>query len=250
MRGAGFFFPINELGINTMKRFTFLIVAGLAALLCSPATAGQVITNGSFETGNFSGWTLTDGGNGGSEVTALNAPSNGIFPTPGASDGLFYAVTSQGGPGTHAFSQTFSTGGPVTSATLSFDMFVQTNAAETINPAGLTHTAGPNQHARVDILSATASALDTGAGVLQNFYIGIDGAPTQPYTSYSFDVTSLLSAGGTFQLRFAQSDNLGNFNLGVDNVSLVVGNVVPEPTSLVIFGLTTLGLVGVRRRRS
>ncbi|MCB1886550.1 MAG: PEP-CTERM sorting domain-containing protein [Rhodocyclaceae bacterium] len=234
-------------------RFRRTLLLGLAATLPAAAVHAapiELITNGGFETGTAAGWTLTDAGSGGTEVTSANAPSNGTFTTPGASSGTFYAVTSQGGPGTHALSQVFSVGAGAQSVVLSFDMFVQTQQLVNVNSAGLDHTATPNQHARVDILTSTAGAFETGPGVLANFYLGIDGLPTQPYTSYQFDVTSLLSAGGTFALRFAQVDNLGNFNMGVDNVSLLLTTAdVPEPSSLALFGIALAGL-GYRRRKA
>ena len=220
----------------------------LLAVLLSPMAANAVpielITNGSFETGDATGWTIDNAGSGDIAITNNNAPPNSVFPTPGASDGSFYAVSYQGGPGVHALSQTF-TAGAFSSLILTFDMFVQTNATETINPAGLTYTEGANQHARVDLLSFGAGAFDTGPSVVQNFYIGIDGRPTQPYTSYSFDLTGLLNPGDSYILRFAQADTLGNFNLGVDNVSLVAQ--VPEPGTLALLGIGLFGM-GLARR--
>lgn len=229
------------------KEYSLLL--GLALLLptiAAHSASTQLVTNGGFETGSLVGWTATDAGAGGTEVTSTNAPSNDIFSTVGPSSGSFYAVTSQDGPGTHAISQLFNVEAGAQSIILSFDMFVQSFEALAINPAGLDHNAEPNQHARVDILTGTAGAFDTGAGVLANFYLGIDGTPTQPYTSYLFDVTSLLSGGGTFALRFAQVDNQGNFNLGVDNVS-ILSTSVPEPASLTLAVIGLFGL-GVSRR--
>jgi hypothetical protein len=83
-----------------------------------------------------------------------------------------------------------------------------------INPAGLDWTVSmANQFARVDILSAGASPFDTGSGVLANFYLGADsGDNPHAYTNYNFDITSLVGAGGTFQLRFAEVDNVDSFN--------------------------------------
>jgi uncharacterized protein (TIGR03437 family) len=94
-----------------------------------------------------------------------------------------------------------------------------------INAAGLDYTAVPNEHGRVDILTAGATAFDTGAGVLRNLYLGVDaGGNPHVYTSYTFDITSTVGgAGGTFQLRFAEADNQGNFNMGVDDVSITFG---------------------------
>lgn len=117
---------------------------------------------------------------------------------------------------------------------------------------GLDYTGPANQHARVDILDSSAGAFALGTAVLQNLYLGVDpttGNPN-PYKSYSFDITALVGGGGTFQIRFAQVDNSGFFNQGVDNVSVLAeANRVPEPTSLALVGLA-LACAGLSRRRS
>lgn len=213
------------------------------------ATTIELITNGGFETGTSLGWTVTNAGSGNIDVVSGNAPPNGVFSTVGPAGGTFYAVSSQGGPGTHAIWQTFTVPGLASSVSLSYDMFVQTQASLAIHPNGLDHTvSSPNQHARVDILSAIANPFDTGAGVLGNFYLGLDGTPTQPYTSYSHDITSIVGGGGSFILRFAEVDNQGFFNLGVDNVSTLF-DPVPEPSTMLLFGFGILGIAGVSRRR-
>ncbi len=218
-------------------QFTFALGAALATCLAN-ATPIELITNGSFESGDLTGWTLTDAGSGSFAIVSGTAPPNNTFTTPGASQGSFYAVSYQGGPGTHALSQLFTVPVGTSQLNLSFDMFVQTAAALGINPAGLDHNVFPNQHARVDLLSANASAFDTGSGVISNFYIGIDGTPTQPYKSYNFDLTSLVLPGSSYLLRFAQSDNQGNFNQGIDNIKILADvSQVAEPGTLALLGL-------------
>jgi hypothetical protein len=228
-----------------------LVCAGLTlpAVACLPSYAVELISNGGFETTDLTGWTLVDAGLGTVEVTSLLAPPNSLYTTPGPASGMYYAVTYQDGPGTHAILQSFTVPGPAASVMLSYDMFVQTQGPETVDPVGLDHSGPSNQHARVDILSNAATPLDTGAGVLDNYYLGIDGPPTQAYTSYQFDITPLVGAGGTYQLRFAQTDNLGNFNLGVDNVSIDF-TPVPEPASVVLAALLGGGVACLRRRRT
>ena len=222
----------------------------LAKLNAAPT---ELITNGGFETGVFTGWTVTDqaGGSGTWSVDLLGTttPISGQLTLAAGGAGTFYAVSDQGGAGTHALTQAFSVPWPALSATLSFDMFVNDwDTGPVINPAGLNYAAGPNQHARVDILTTAAGAFDTGAGVLANYYLGVDGGPDpHAFTHYAFDITGIVGAGGTFQLRFAEVDNLFFFNQGVDNVSILV-EPIPAPGA-VLLGSIGVGLVSWLRRR-
>jgi hypothetical protein len=227
-----------------------LLTLGISAKVNAAPT--ELITNGGFETGAFTGWTVTDqaGGSGSWFVDTPGTwtPLSGHL-TVGGGSGAFYAVSDQTGPGTHSLTQAFTVPWPALSATLSFDMFVNDwDSGAIINPAGLNYTAVPNQHARVDILTTAAGAFDTGAGVLANYYLGVDGGPDpHGFTHYAFDITSIVGAGGTFQLRFAEVDNQSYFNQGVDNVSILV-EPVPAPGAILLAGIG-VGVVGWLRRR-
>src|SRR5262245_12116117 len=224
-----------------------LLASAVCHLFAIAALADSIerITNGNFETGTFAGWTVVN-------QTGSSAGSNWFIDTPGTTTpvsdmptssagglphGAFYAVTDQGGPGSHSLLQTFTVLPFASSLILSFDMF---NNNWDGGPFGTSQDFNivPNQHARVDILTGGAGPFDTGAGVVGNFFLG--GTPVvtspNPFTHFSFDVTSLLSSGGTFQLRFAEVDNQFFFNMGVDNVSIqeTQESVVPEPGSFIL----------------
>jgi hypothetical protein len=224
-----------------------------------PVGAQELLTNGDFEAGAFTGWTVFDqvGGAGSFYISTPGAvtPISALPTVGGPSNGAFYAVSDTGGPGAHALIQTFTVPASPGSVTLTFDMFVNNSGgAPVVDPAGLDYTATTNQHARVDILTAAAPPLDTGAGVIANLYIGADAGPApDPFSSYLIDITPYVGAGGTFQLRFAEVDNQGVLNQGVDNVSVAVLAAVEVPTlnhwnlvllaSLVMFaGLAVLRL--------
>jgi cysteine-rich repeat protein len=211
----------------SVRRTITLVVTSVALAWASQAARGiELITNGGFETGDFTGWMVTDLA-GGSGSTFID-DADGFTPfsgnsTVGPAAGLFYAVSDQGGPGTHVLSQSFTVPANASSATLSFNMFV--NDWSNVGPIdqGLDHNLFPNQHSRVDIMSAAAGAFDTGAGVLANLFLGVDaGFDPNPYTPYVFDITSVVAGGGTFVIRFAESENQFFLNLGVDNVSIDV----------------------------
>lgn len=220
------------------------------------AQAAELIVNGGFETGDFTGWNVTDqpGSGGTFFVTSPPfAPISGA-PTVGPASGSFYAISDQGGPSANALWQTFTVPGTASSVILSYDMFVNdfSGVGPIVDPSGLDYTSGgtgaANQHARVDILVAGANPLSTNpADILGNFYLGVDPQATIPnlYTPYSFDITSLVGAGGSYILRFGQVDNQFFQGQGVDNVSINFQPVsaVPEPASVV--GLLTLGVLGL-----
>lgn len=168
-----------------------------------------------------------------------------------------FALTDQVFPGAHALTQSFVVPVASPSVTMTFDMFLNDYSGlnPTVDPAGLDYTAPVNQHARVDILTSTASPLSTAAidivtSVLFPVPAGLVGV--NPWVSSPvFDLTAALGAGGTFQVRFAEVDNSGFFNLGVDNVVITAGAAaVPEPSSLAIFSLVGVGVLWKRRRRA
>jgi hypothetical protein len=243
--------------IGILKRLVVLLALVMTAGSLS-ASATQLITNGGFETGTFAGWTVTEqaGGSGSFFIdgaAAVLAPLSGS-PTAGPAAGSFYAVSDQVGPSANVLTQTFVVPGAASSVILSFDMFVNdSDNGPFIDPSALDYTSGgtwnPNQHARVDILSAISTPFDTGAGVLTNLYTGVDPQHQNPnpYTQYALDITALVGAGGTFQIRFAEVDNSGNLNQGVDNVSIIF-TAVPEPSTALLMGLGLAGLAGVRQR--
>ena len=234
-----------------MKLFRAIaITAALAAT--QGASATELISNGGFESG-LSAWTVSDlaGGSGSwFSVSGTSAPLSGLS-TVGPFVGSGYALSDQVGPGTHALTQTFTVAPSASSVILSFNMFANSYGGSVANGGVLDHTGAAVELGRVDLLSVGAGAFDTGAGVISNFFSGVDsGSTPNPYTSYTFDITSLVAAGGTFQLRFAESDNQGFFNMGVDNVSIdAQAGAVPEPGSIALLGLGLFGMASLRRRK-
>jgi PEP-CTERM motif len=210
-----------------------------------------LITNGGFETGSLAGWTEVDqsGGSGSWFASSSTTTPLSSHLTVGPASGAFYAVTDQTGPGSHVLIQSFTVPTGATSVVLSFDMFVN-DWDNGPFCTGLDYTASTTECARVDILSAAATPFDTGAGVVDNLFSGADAAlgVTNPYSSYSFNLTGILTPGQTYQLRFGEADNQSYFNQGVDNVSLLAATATPEPGTMLLFATGLFG-AAVRRRK-
>ena len=112
-------------------------------------------------------------------------------------------------------------------------------------------TATPNENAVVDILKGGANAFTVNPTdiVTTLFGPGVDaGANPNPYTAYSFDLGAL--AAGTYQIRFAETDNQGFFNMGVDAVGVDATVNAPEPATLSLMGAGLFGLMMARRRKA
>ncbi|MBK5213419.1 MAG: HYR domain-containing protein, partial [Flavobacteriaceae bacterium] len=180
---------------------------------CSGGATTEFIQNGGFETGDFTGWSVVDTGSGSYYI------NDGTFlPSSGAGSlapisGSFDVVTDQGGPGLHLLSQPFTVPSDVQSAIVSWNDRIR-------NAAGI--FSDPNQEFRVDLVDASMN-------VIQEVYSTNPGDPsTQIGPNYrQFDLTSLLQtlSGQVVSLRFSEQDDMGNFNLTLDDVSFVIENI-------------------------
>jgi hypothetical protein len=186
-------------------------------------SSSNLLVNGGFENMDLSGWESLDqaGGSGRWDVYSGTGTFLNGFTVPAPMSGGFAGVTDQGGPGAHVLQQPFTVPVGAQSVLLSFDMFILNQAGSEVIPVpdSLDFLVVPNQHARVDIMTATAGAFSVASGdVVANLFI--DGTTSSPlqYQSLSFDITSVVAAGGTFKLRFGEVDNQLFFAFGIDNV--------------------------------
>lgn len=264
----------GRIGIASLRRGMAATALLFAAGGISHAQTKELLVNGGFETGDLTGWTAADlagsyspgsfviGNNTLDNTLTPPSPSTPIsqLPTVGSASGSYYAVSDSLGPGTHALIQNFTVPVDSTGATLAFRMFVNDwYGAGALNANGpLDHNQldshgnpVPTQFARVDLLAGNASDFDTGAGVLKTFYLGEDaGNVPNAYTSYQFDISSLVADGSSYRLRFAEVDNQFTINQGVDNVSITADvAAIPEcqPVILLVTGLA--GIMVVRKKR-
>jgi len=226
----------------------------MAWTFTAPARA-DLIVNGGFESG-FSSWTRAN--QVGSEGTfALQSgtlsPVNAIT-VPAPPGGTFAAMTDAEGPGSHVLYQDFTVLSPLSTALLTFDLFIGNRAGRFDSPATLDFaTATLNQQARVDILLASANPFSVApSDVLLNVYQTKTGDPlVSGYTPTSQDVSAILNThlNQQLRLRFSEVDNEFIFQLGVDNVHIQESaQVVPEPSYWVITFVGVLAIFWLRRR--
>jgi hypothetical protein len=239
--------------------------ARLAALACAawlgvtattPADASTIV-NGGFESG-LASWVRVDqvGSDGGFVLqSGLASPIN-ADPVPAPPSGTRAAMSDGAGPGSHVLYQDFvATPG---AQTLSFDLFVGNRADRFVTPASLdfalTNTNGAltlNQQVRVDLLRAAADPFSVAAAdVLLPLYASQVGDPlVSGYRSFASEVGAVLGAhsGELLRLRFAETDNVAQLQLGVDNVAIAV-SAIPEPTSSALLAIGLAALIARRHR--
>jgi len=247
--------------MNARKLVSAMMLAGITAF-SMPASAVELIQNGGFETQGvdandiinwnqaevgFLGGVLADTGT----TTAVTANTSA-----GAFAGNYYGLLDNWGNAQSALYQTFTATG-VTSATLSFNMFVNNqNSSTEIANSGLDFTTlDPNQHVRVDLLKSSASTFSTdNTDILQSFVIGgaTGSQAVNGYGAYNFNISNILASDGNYTLRFASVANQSSLQLGVDNVSINAVAAVPEAETyaMMLAGLGLLSFVSRRRNKN
>jgi hypothetical protein len=162
-------------------------------------------------------------------------------------------MTDGDAPGSHVMYQDFLVTAGTTS--LSFQLFIGNRADRFATPATLDFaTPVLNQQARVDIMIIAADPFSLAVGdILQNVYqTQVGDALISGYTTITLDVSALLAAyvGSTLRLRFAETDNVGPFQMGIDDVRFEGGGgTVPEPASTLLLGAGMVALLARRRGR-
>ena len=206
-----------------MKKFVTICVVAALMLFASSA---QALTNGSFETGDLTGWTTSIPSGGSITVESIH---NGSQPgeTWNPTDGQYFALLKTDGPGNKIqLSQTFTSGG-----TLTFDWFFN---AEDYTPF--------NDSVEGSILDATGAST-------QLFYQNIAGVAYYMGTPWA-TVSYNLPSPGTYTLQFETwtvGDSSYDSFLGIDKVNVAV---IPAPGAILL-GSIGVSLVGwMRRRRS
>ena len=238
----------------TSSRYVIpLLTALFAAVLVPVAHAAPTISNGGFESG-FTGWILED--QPGSEGTiylqsGIISPTTG-FDVPSPPEGTQAAMSDAGlgGPGSHVLYQDFLA--TAASAALSFELYIGNRADAFSSPASLDFSiAALNQQVRIDILTTSADPFSVAAGdVLMTLYQTAAGDPlVEGYKTITQDISALLAAhhGEMLRLRFAETDNVNFFQMGVDDVR-IQSTAVPEPGSMLLIGSAAGALAFVRAR--
>ena len=216
------------------------ILAGTVALslFASGANAQELIANGGFESGGFTNWMKTNQAGGSGDFFVQNygatTPISGSATPVQAGGATFFAVTDQGGPGSHTISQSFNAlvGGVFT---LSFDGWANDQSGAGPVGTGIDFNTNPNQHFEVNLNGN------------QIYY----GVLDSQWTNYVFDVSSFIINGGNI-LSFSEVDNQFFFNVGLDNISLDSAiSAVPEPSAwaMMLLGFGAIGVAMRRRRR-
>jgi len=202
----------------------------------------ELVVNGSFETGDFTGWTLEDLGPDPAWSIYSGSTSPVGFPILPPPVGTFATVTDQGGPDSSLLYQDIQIPSD-TPVRCSAIMYYENRAEGFIIGDGLTLNI-PNQQYRVDIMDPAAPSYDTGAGVLLNLFRTTPGDPNSlGYTTLAFDLSEF--AGTTVRIRAAVVITQAVLNGSIDAVSCVAQVPRPIPTLGELGMISMAGVLGI-----
>ena len=225
-------------------------IIGLVLSVSGFANAG-LITNGGFETGDFTGWNVTTNGSGGCDTdwNVSSVSSTGCTPVSSPNEGNFAAYNSFDGNGPQLFtlSQSFLVGNTFSSAVLNWDEIYEISFCCSSSTLG-----GPTgREFLIELFDSNNTLVST---IYSEDFLWVNGAShsSNGWVSHTVDITSdLLSLQGqNVTLSFTSSirDNFsGPAGFGLDAISLTTS--VPEPSTLAIFALGIMGLAARRLKK-
>jgi hypothetical protein len=200
-------------------------VGNTTAISTDVQDTASVVTNGGFETGALSGWTVgLQSGSSGSwyTYTGTLAPTS-HYTIAAPPQGTYAATTDQTGRGAMVLYQNIAVPAGVAS-TLHYTLYYNNRATafHIPSPATLSFTGATNQQYRVDLITTTASTSSVApSDVLANLFQTTVSSPlTMAPTAETFALTPW--AGQTVRLRFAMTDTSSYFQASVDAVSVTI----------------------------
>jgi hypothetical protein len=210
--------------------------------LAAPLQATEILLNGGFETGDFTGWNVgPNPGAGGCDQAWTVAASGSECQPLGAPVGGFGAYTSLDGSGplTRTISQSFVLAG-LSAATLAWS-----EAAQVDNAGSLPREFSIDLRDAGNVLIANLYNEAFAAGASTGFGL----------TAHSLDLSALLAAhvGENVNIAFSTivpENFTGPAGFLLDAVSLdVTAAAVPEPASLALLAIGAAAAGATRRRR-
>ena len=184
-------------------------------------SAAARVTNGGFETGNFTGWSRVnqEGGSGSWFVYSTNTSPLSNNPIAVPPQGNFAATSDQNNPGTQVLFKNIRLQSGQRH-TLSFILYYRNFAPGFFTPNTLDYTAAPNQQYRIDVLRSTANPFSVSQNaILKPLFRTNVGAPnTRGPQLRSFNLTQF--AGKTVRLRFAAVETENFLLASVDRVKV------------------------------
>ena len=185
------------------------------------ASIGEILRNGGFETGDFTGWSTTNGGYGAWVINDGTFNPDGPEETNAPASGGYNALVAQIGGGTHLLYQDVRIPAEALGATLSWSHRIRNHASYF----------APNQVFRVEVRNPQNAVLDVA------FTTQLGDPLLSEWTTHQFSLDRFR--GETMRLAFYQEDSTGYFNTYLDDVSVRLGDATTPTTFDVYFGATT-----------
>ena len=192
-----------------------LTVSGFAALPSAPAQA-ELVTNGGFETGSFSGWNIGSPG----DLKVVEATDSTNYNAYPPHSGTYCAKFASSGVADDVLTQTL----PTTAGSMYDISFWLANDDQGVAPLN-----------------------DFKVAFGGNRLLDLENSGDSAYTHYQF---TEVASGSLAALTFSGRQPPGAFYL--DDISVTAASPVPEASSVVSLGLLLLlglGGVAVSRRR-